>query len=73
MSEENRIRLTPKMLAAGVAAYEEWDRFVQAPLEGKNRAWLTKQEEHRLSERTMIVEIVTAMFGSGAVISPDAE
>ncbi len=60
--------ITPAMLAAGVAAYEDWDRFADRPLEGKNRAWLTKQEKERLTSEVMVLEIVSALFGNASVV-----
>ncbi len=61
------VDITPEMIEAGVAAYEEWDRFAERPLDGKNRTWLTRKEEERLCEEAMVVEIVRAVFGSTSV------
>ncbi len=65
MSEQ--IKITPEMIEAGVAAYEEWDRLADRPLDGKNRTWLTRKEEERLCEEAMVLEIVRAIFGSASV------
>ena len=60
------LKITLRMLRAGVAAYEAWGRFADAPLEGKNRTWLTKREKERLTAESMVCEILTVLFGNAA-------
>jgi len=65
-SEPDKIKITPKMIKAGVAAYEVWCLFADAPLEGKSRTWLTQKENDRLTEEMMVCEIVNALFGNAS-------
>ena len=65
------VEITPEMLTAGVEAFEAWERFADAPFDGKST--LTQAEMGRLSEEAMILEILRAMFRKVSLAQGGAE